>query len=115
MRPALQVTTKLQTKFSTIYMDSFLVTFSIQKDENFQMRHRSLVDAIKGIADTEPWEETATLYIFQASGTAAAICNSLYTNSKLTRNDKIVVINLDSKMHDYRNIEYPRKLRSTIG
>lgn len=97
-------------------MPHFLVSFRIESNSTYQYRYDSLQEQIAAITSGVPWEETSSVYIFRAAGTAESVGHALYYKSKLVApSDMLVVIDLNNRKHVQYGCEYPNLLLSSLG
>lgn len=97
-------------------MANFLVSFRIAYDDTYQDRYDSLKEQIDIVALDGVWEETSSVYVFQANGTADSVGGHLYMHSKLSAiTDKLLVIELLNRTHVQYGCQYPHTLRTALG
>lgn len=97
-------------------MPHFLMSFRIKSDGTYQDRYDSLQEALGTIATEIPWDETSSVCIFPATGTAQSVADHLYYKSKLVApRDLILVVDLDNRTHAQFGCEYPALLKAHLG
>ncbi|SDN51619.1 hypothetical protein [Polaromonas sp. JS666] len=97
-------------------MPHFLLSFRIESDSTYQDRYDSLQEALRTIAAEIPWDETSSVCIFPAAGTAQSVADHLYYKSKLLApKDLLLIIDLDNRTHAQYGCKYPNSLKANLG
>lgn len=63
-------------------MASFIVTFKIKSDSNYQSRYDSFVKKINEISGYSHWDETTSFYCFKADSTVEDVRFQLVIDSE---------------------------------
>lgn len=98
-------------------MAHFLVSFRLASDSTYQERYDSVIERIDAIkTNGAVWDETSSVSIFEANGTAASVCDDLYYQTKLNANkDQLVVIDTVAREVAQRGCKYPHLLTGNLG
>lgn len=97
-------------------MANFIVSFRIEEDSSYQERYASLKDKVKQIATGYVWEETTSVYILQANGTATSVASELYYGTKLSGlGDMLLVVDPLRSQYAGYSLKYPALLSAAIG
>jgi hypothetical protein len=80
-------------------MALFAISFRIHKDNGYDTRYDSVVEAIKELAESgKYWDETTSFFLIESSTTASNLAAQIEENSVLSvSRDMLLVINLSQK------------------
>jgi hypothetical protein len=98
-------------------MANFLVSFRLEENSTYQVRYDSLMEEINKLrTSTTVWDETTSLCIFEANGTAASVCEHLYLTSKvMCPPDILVVVDVGQRTVAQKGCKYPSLLKGYLG
>lgn len=98
-------------------MSHFIVSFRIAETGTYQQRYDSLRKKVNEISSGYVWDETTSVYIFSAPGSAESVAHTLYvgTDLNLTLGDILLVVDPIKSEYAGFGIKYGALLSAAIG
>lgn len=95
-------------------MAAYVLSFELHSDSTYTSRYQSLMKRVEEIAPGRTWDETTSFVAFSSSMSLEDIHHTLYFDTKLTSQDKYLIINLTTDQYLHRHILYPHTLADAL-